>query len=364
MKGQESKSSNDSTAESSDTIVKASIELESDDEEDDEEDAETIARMRKQAEDAASNRANASDGTASASTVPPKQSAAAHTYDKGYKKWESFDVDEALSQVEDDPQAVPKPSKPTTKPEVKKGFLSSSQGLGDSRSVVKAEASETGEPEDSDVVEVLEESDEERRARRKKEEADRKYQENMKARQKKLDENAKKEREDRKERAEAYQKKKLEDGFGQTWQKKQKKMRSMEDWDSFNVDEELDRIEDEDRMSRGLNEQEIRNEKILEIMQNHDLSETEKMEKCMHMVGHSEYKHEMSEEDKARADAQDLINKMQDPRYQARDKMHFLHEAYKKRGDPKNIQPPQRNMDPGKLAELQQQMQALASQTS
>ena len=69
-------------------------------------------------------------------------------------------------------------------------------------------------------------------------------------------------------------------------------------------------------------------------VQDQELSEKDKMEKCMHLTGHNEYKHEESEEDVARREAQDLINKMQDPRYQARDKMHYLQEAYQKFNGP------------------------------
>merc|ERR1712070_1336337 len=136
------------------------------------------------------------------------------------------------------------------------------------------------------------------------------------------------------ERAEAYKKKKIEDGIGKAWDARPKKMRTMEDWDKFDVDEELDAIEDEDRRSRGLDDREIKNEKIIEIMSNHELSEKEKMEKCMHMTGHADYVHKETEQDKARREQQELINQMQDPRMQPREKMHFLGEAYKKYGGP------------------------------
>ena len=133
----------------------------------------------------------------------------------------------------------------------------------------------------------------------------------------------------REERKAAYQKKKIEDGFGKPNQVR-KKVRPMEDWNNFNVDEELERIEDEDRRCRGLDDSEIRNEKILEIMQDQNMEEKTKMEKCMHMVGHQDYVHVETEEARVRRESQDLINKMYDPRYQAREKMHYLHEAYNK----------------------------------
>merc|ERR1719261_1701426 len=104
------------------------------------------------------------------------------------------------------------------------------------------------------------------------------------------------ERAEREERKQAYAKKKNEDGFGTGWSARQKKIRTFDDWDSFDADAEMERIEDEDRRSRGLNDVEIRNEKILEIMQNHDLSEKEKMETCMGIAGHKNYKHELTEE--------------------------------------------------------------------
>jgi len=170
---------------------------------------------------------------------------------------------------------------------------------------------------------------------------------------------AKKEREDREQRKVAYAKKKNDDGFGGAWKKKPKKMRSMEDWDSFDADAEMDRIEDEDRKSRGLDAREIQNEKILEVMQSQEFSETEKMEKCMHMVGHKEYKHEESEQDVARREAQELIDKIQDPRYQPREKMHYLQETYQKfNGDPNKLANEQnKDVDEAKLlADLQEQM--------
>ena len=42
-----------------------------------------------------------------------------------------------------------------------------------------------------------------------------------------------------------------------------------------------------------------------------ELSETEKMETCMKLAGHEGYKHKLTEEDKARTEAQELINKIQ-----------------------------------------------------
>merc|ERR1711970_688296 len=108
------------------------------------------------------------------------------------------------------------------------------------------------------------------------------WQKTMADRAKRNSDRQEQERKEREERKKAYQKKKNSDGFGQGWNARPKTKKSFQDWDKFDADEELDRIEDEDRRSRGLNDVEIRNEKILEIMQNHDLSEKEKMEKCMH----------------------------------------------------------------------------------
>ena len=108
-------------------------------------------------------------------------------------------------------------------------------------------------------------------------------------------------------------------------------MKSNADWDKFDVDEELTRIEDEDRRTRGLNDKEITNEKILEIMEDQTLSQADKMEKCMHMVGHKEYEYAETEEDKARNESQELMNRMQNPNLNPRDKMHYMQEAFEKR---------------------------------
>ena len=158
-------------------------------------------------------------------------------------------------------------------------------------------------------------------------------------------------------------KKKNEDGFGSGWSSKQKKVRNYSDWDNFDADAEMDLIEDEDRRSRGLNDVEIRNEKILEIMQNHDLSEAEKMESCMGIAGHQGYKHELSEEDKARNEAQELLNKIQDPRYQSREKMHYMQEAYEKFQGEEGLANLTKKKDvaPEKLAEMQKMMAGMSN---
>lgn len=127
------------------------------------------------------------------------------------------------------------------------------------------------------------------------------------------------------------------------------------------MEDELDRIEDEDRRSRGLDDNEIRNEKILEIMQDSSLDEKQKMEKCMWLAGHDDYTHKETEEDAARREQQELLNKVQDPRYQARDKMHFLQEAYNKYGGAEGFQQAKQTSEEekkAKVSELQEQMAA------
>ena len=176
--------------------------------------------------------------------------------------------------------------------------------------------------------------DEEEAQRKQNQEGEKKKQEEAKKaaiEQKRAKERAarrEKEVQDRKERAIAYQQE-LAAAAGRA--NKSKAMKSNADWDKFDVDEELTRIEDEDRRTRGLNDKEITNEKILEIMEDQNLSQADKMEKCMHMVGHKEYEYAETEEDKARNESQELMNRMQNPNLNPRDKMHYMQEAFEKR---------------------------------
>jgi len=176
--------------------------------------------------------------------------------------------------------------------------------------------------------------EEEEAQRKQKEEAEKKKQEEAKEaaieqkREKERAARRDKEVQDRKERAIAYQQE-VAAAAGRA--NKSKPMKSNADWDKFDVDEELTRIEDEDRRTRGLNDKEISNEKILEIMEDQNLSQADKMEKCMHMVGHKDYEYAETEEDKARNESQELMNRMQNPNMNPRDKMHYMQEAFEKR---------------------------------
>merc|ERR1711957_212562 len=123
--------------------------------------------------------------------------------------------------------------------------------------------------------------EEEEAQRKQKEEAEKKKQEEAKeAKEAAIEQKREKERaarrdkevQDRKERAVAYQQE-VAAAAGRA--NKSKPMKSNADWDKFDVDEELTRIEDEDRCTRGLNDKEISNEKILEIMEDQNLSQAD-----------------------------------------------------------------------------------------
>jgi len=339
------------------------------------EDEETIAKMRKEAEAAAQMRMEGGTMTSEKGAKKEgkvKGSAAEHTYSY-FDKWDKYDVEEALEAVDTNILEHKPHRRATTKPpSVKKGFLKDSNaGLGDTRSDTpatdndqSAEEATTKEEENKEETEEERQSRLEKEAREKKEkeEADRRYEESKRERAKQHKEREKRERAEREERKSAYAKKKIEDGWGKAkWNQKPAKQRELGDWDNFDIDAECEEIEDEDRRSRGLNDVEIRNEKILEIMQDQDLSEKEKMERCMHMTGHDDYQHKETEEDVARREQQELINKMQDPRYQPREKMHYLHEAYQKYGGPDPAKARQQQKEEGeeRLKELQAQMAAL-----
>ena len=84
----------------------------------------------------------------------------------------------------------------------------------------------------------------------------------------------------------------------------------------------------------------------------------------MGIAGHKNYKHELTEEDKARNEAQELLNKIQDPRYQPREKMHYMKEAYEKYGGAEGLAKRSGKGGPGtpteaelaKLAEMEQRL--------
>jgi len=341
-----------STIKSVPTVVRAKVDIESDeDEEEDEETSETVERMRRKAEETARIREVSILADDAGSAVLETKSAAAHTYDRGYEKWDKFDVNEALKDTEPVTQRnISKSDVPNhehTREGLSQGFLK--------RAAEKTVRESVRERNRSEGDELGSEEDEAKAKTEKEQQWER-----AQADRKKVFEAQKAEEKiQRDERKEAYNKKKIEDGFGQAWNDRPKKLRAMEDWDKFDVDAELDSIEEEDRRSRGLSDHEIRNEKVLEIMQDEQLSEKEKMEKCMHMSGHKDYEHKETEEDKARREAQDLINIVQDPRRQPREKMHFLHEAHKKFGDPKTQVKPSQE----KLQELQAQMSDLVAKT-
>merc|ERR1711934_555477 len=140
-------------------------------------------------------------------------------------------------------------------PAVEKGFLTKTRGAlyKDKTVDAKEEKSASTEQERKQTKEG-EEAGEERRDPEK----EAAWQKTMADRAQKQAERQEVERKEREARKLAYEKKKNDDGFGKGWSSRPKTKKSFQDWDNFDADAEMDRIEDEDRKSRGLNEVEIR----------------------------------------------------------------------------------------------------------